>query len=65
MTKIKEVTGGVEEGLRIYDEFASKFGYKIYRTPRTNTLERFAELKAKSRNKMLLREMMEEYLYNF
>ena len=51
------------EGEKIYDNFASQFGFK-FSTPRTNTLELISILNQKKEKELLLREMMNEYISN-
>ena len=51
------------DGERIYDNFASQFGFK-FSTPRTNTLELISILNSKKEKELLLRVMMNEYISN-
>ena len=63
MKKITKTEKMWNNGERIYDNFASQFGFK-FSMPCTNTLELIAILSQKKEGELLLRVMMNEYISN-
>lgn len=61
--QIEQIEKNWNEGERIYDSFASQFGFK-YSTPSTYTLGIISILSRKKEKELLLRIMLEEYISN-
>ena len=55
----------IDIGEKLYRDFVKKITEMRVLTPRTTTLELFEGLARYGENKLLLREMMKEFLNNF